>query len=97
MRDHHHKPDTTRCGCGGCTIPATAGKAIAFAVAPAVVAGVSGGYGGITVEVVARGVGNEGQRRLVLVEVVEMKVLVASAGGDAGWGGSGCCLAAGVW
>nr|GEZ45456.1 hypothetical protein [Tanacetum cinerariifolium] len=35
-------------------------------------------------------------RRLVLVEVVEMKVLVASAGGDAGWGGSGCCLAAGV-
>nr|GEU90832.1 reverse transcriptase domain-containing protein [Tanacetum cinerariifolium] len=64
-------------------------KATAVVVAPTVVAGVSGGCGGIAVEVVARGVGSGGQRRLVLVEVVEMKVLVASAGGDAGWGGSG--------
>nr|GFA41903.1 hypothetical protein [Tanacetum cinerariifolium] len=58
------------------TTAAVAGKATAVAVAPAVVAGVSGGCGGTAVEVVARGVGS--------VEVVEMKVLVASAGGDAG-------------
>nr|GEV19328.1 hypothetical protein [Tanacetum cinerariifolium] len=36
---------------------AAAGKATAVAVAPTVVAGVSGGCGGIAVEVVARGVG----------------------------------------
>nr|GEU50816.1 putative reverse transcriptase domain-containing protein [Tanacetum cinerariifolium] len=87
MGNHHHKLDTTRCGCGGCTVIrpppqwwfGATGKATA--VAPTVVAGVSGGCGGIAVEVVARGVGSGGQQLLVLVEVVEMKRLLPGSGG----------------
>nr|GFC13059.1 hypothetical protein [Tanacetum cinerariifolium] len=76
--------------------PATAGKPTAVAVAPAVVAGVSGGCGGIAVEKVARGM----VTRLLVVVVGDDEVAVdgdkrkrggvvmMGSGGDVGGGGS---------